>query len=63
LATLVAIPEEDTVTRDSFVAVLGAMLADLNFDALADDVAAVSSTPTDVEPTADFDDVDIDGIA
>tara|TARA_R110000796_G_scaffold231853_2_gene349876 strand:- start:867 stop:2087 length:1221 start_codon:yes stop_codon:yes gene_type:complete len=63
LATLVAIPEANTTARDSFVAVLDAVVAGLGFDPLADDVAVVSATSTVVEPTTDFDDVDTDGIA
>lgn len=63
LATIVAIPEADTVTRNSFATTLDAIMAGEGFDPLADDAAAVSTDPDVVEPTTDFDDVTLDGDA
>lgn len=62
-ATMIAIPATDTITRNALVAVLDAQLTPFGFDALADDVALANVNPAVVEPTADIDDVDADGIA
>lgn len=48
LATIVAIPESDTVTRNAFIAVLDGLMP-IGFDALADDVAAANVNPAVVE--------------
>mgnify|MGYP000259413324 CR=1 FL=1 len=65
LATEIAIPAADTVTRNGLATVLDALFASakLGFDALADDVALANVSETVVEPTEDIDDVDGDGIA
>jgi len=63
LATIIAVPETDTTTADSLVAVLDGLLTPLGFDALADDVALANVNPAVVEPTTDIDDPDGDGIA
>jgi len=61
-ATLLAIPAEDTTTRDEIVAILDALTSPLGFDALADDVALADTDPEVVEPTTDIDNPDEDGI-
>jgi hypothetical protein len=61
-ATLLAIPAEDTTTRDEIVAILDALTSPLGFDALADDVALANTDPEVVEPTTDIDNPDEDGI-
>lgn len=63
LATEIAIPAEDTSTRDSLLGVLDAIVAPLGLDALADDAGTADVDPTVVEPTADKDDVTKDGIS
>lgn len=63
LATIVAIPEADTTTRDGLIAILDALLTPAGFDELANDAAAATTTTTTVSPTADIDDTDLDGIA
>ena len=62
LATLVAIPEADTITRDAFAVALDAIVAGLGFDPLTNDAAAASATSTVVETTSGLDDVTLDGI-
>jgi len=48
LATIVAIPEEDTTTRNALAAVLDGLMP-VGFDAIADDVATSNTNPTVVE--------------
>ncbi len=52
LMTLVAIPEPDTVTRNGFLAVVDAILANRGFEPLADDAATANVSPTVVEKTS-----------
>ena len=63
LATIVAIPAADTTTRDAFVAAIDVLFAGLGLDELASDVAAADTDPAVVEPTADKDDYNDDGLA
>ena len=49
LSTIFAIPEADTVTRDSLATVLDVLTAP-GFEALADDAAAANTNPAVVEP-------------
>ena len=63
LATVIAIPEADTTTRDSFATVLDAITAGLGFDPLADDAAGANVDPSVVETTTALDDVTKDGDA
>lgn len=62
LATIIAIPNQDTVTRDSIVSTLDAQLANqiVGFDALGDD-AADSDVDDDVISQTEDDSVDLDG--
>jgi len=63
LASTIAIPTADTTTRNGLLTILDALLTPSGFDALANDaLASITSTAT-VEPTADIDDVTLDGIA
>ncbi len=62
-ATMIAIPAEDTTTRDALIPILDAQLTPNGFDALADDAAAANTDDTVIETTTDIDDVDADGIA
>lgn len=61
LSTIFAVPEADTVTRDSLAAVLDVLTTPGGFEALADDAAAASTTSTVVEPVVT--DITKDGIA
>lgn len=63
LATIIAIPSSDVLTSDGLVVILDNLLTPLGFDALSDDVALADTDDTVVEPTADIDDADGDGIA
>lgn len=63
LSTIVAIPAADTTTRDAFVAVLDVLFAGQLLDELSSDVAAANTDPAVVEPTADKDSYDDDGLA
>ena len=49
LSTIFAIPEADTVTRNSLATVLDVLTAGGGYEALADDAAAANVTPTVVE--------------
>lgn len=51
LATIIAIPEASTVTRQSIITILDRLVAPAGLDALADDAAASNVTPTVVETT------------
>lgn len=62
LETCIAIPDDDTTTRDELAAVLDGLFSPLGFDRLADDAAASSTVDTVVEETADRDDTNLDGI-
>ena len=62
-ATIIAIPETDTTTRDSLMPLLDKILSPLGFDELADDALIADDDSTVVEPTADIDDQSLDGIA
>ena len=62
-ATLIAVPESNSVTRDSLIAVLDQIVQPNGFDALADDAAIASTNPTVSEPTSAIDNVNSDGIA
>lgn len=62
-ATLIAVPESNTVTRNSLIAVLDKLVQPNGFDALADDAAIASTNPTVSEPTSAIDNVNKDGIA
>lgn len=59
MQTMIAVPEEDTATRDAIAGLFAFIYP--NFDALADDVAAASTDPTVTEPEVAS--VDTDGIA
>lgn len=61
LSTIFAVPEADTVTRNSLATVLDVLTAPGGFEALADDASASSSNPAVVEPIVT--DVTKDGIA
>jgi hypothetical protein len=61
LSTIFAVPEADTVTRNSLATVLDVLTAPGGFEALADDAAAASTNPAVVEPVVT--DVTKDGIA
>lgn len=65
LATIIAVPAVDVLTRDSLVAVFDAILAGSasGLHPLADDVALADVDPLVEEPTADIDDAELDGIA
>jgi hypothetical protein len=65
LRTVIAIPNQDTATRDGLAAILDGLLgqATVGFDALADDAAAADTGDTVVSPTTDIDDVTLDGQA
>ena len=52
LATEIAVPVTDTVTRDSLAAVLDALATPKGFEALADDATAAVAAVTTAEPTA-----------
>lgn len=64
LATIIAVPNQDTVTRDALIAVLDAQLSNevAGFDALADD-AADSNVADDAISQTEDDSVDLDGQA
>ena len=62
LATEIAIPESDTVTRDSLLTVLDAILTPRGFDALLDDAAIASTDPTVTKSTSAIDNTNLDGI-
>ena len=62
LATEIAIPADETTTRDSLVAVLDAIVGPSGFDALSDDAASADVDPTVTEATSDKDDTALDGI-
>lgn len=53
LATTIAIPATDTVTRNGLVAILDALLNKFSFEPLADDAAGANVNPTVVERTTD----------
>lgn len=61
LMTIIAIPESDTITRDSFVGALDNLLSARGFEPLADDALQAFTTPTLVEPA--ISDPTKDGIA
>ncbi len=63
LSTIIAVPNGDTITRNSVAAFLDAQLLGLGFDAKADDVAAANVGDTIVSPTTAIDDVTLDGLA
>ena len=63
LATEIAVPATDTVTRDSLLGVIDKIVNPLGFDNLADDTATANTDPTVVETTSEIDDVTKDGIA
>lgn len=50
ISTIFAVPEADTVTRNSLATVLDVLTAPGGFEALADDAAAASVNPAVVEP-------------
>jgi len=50
LSTIFAVPEADTVTRNALATLLDLETVTLGFEALADDAAAASVTPTVIEP-------------
>lgn len=50
LLTIVAIPETDTTTRDSFIAAIDTIVSTLGLEPLADDATIASTSPTVVEP-------------
>lgn len=53
LATTIAIPATDTVTRNGLVTILDALLNKFSFEPLADDAAGANVDPTVVERTTD----------
>lgn len=53
LATEIAIPEADTVTRQAFLTAIDLILANRGFEPLADDAATASTDPTVVEKVED----------
>lgn len=61
-ATIIAVPEADTVTRDALAGVLDLLLEGHGFDPLADDAAASDVDPEVVEQVIDKT-VDTDGIS
>lgn len=63
LSTIVAVPDNDTTTRNGLITILDAFLTPLGFDALIDDAALASTTDTVVEPTSAIDDTTLDGLA
>jgi len=62
LATEIAVPAVDIITRDALVAVLDSIVTPFGYDALADDAASASVDPTVVETTSGQDDPALDGI-
>lgn len=62
-ATIIAVPEADTVTRDNILWILDTFSKASGLDALEDDAALASTNPTVVEPTSLINDVNKDGIA
>src|SRR5690606_20263781 len=52
LATIIAIPEADTTTRNGLITVLDTLLTPMGFDALADDAAASNTSTSVVSPTS-----------
>ena len=62
-ATLIAVPESNTRTRDSLIEVLDKLVQPNGFNALGDDAAIASTNPTVSEPTSAIDNVNLDGIA
>lgn len=61
LATEIAIPEADTVTRTGLLTVLDAMGTRSGFDPLLDDAALAATSPTVVEPTTKINNKKKDG--
>lgn len=61
-ATIIAIPAEDTTTRDGLIGILDEILEPLGFNTLADDALDADTDPTVVEKTEDKG-VDKDGLA
>lgn len=51
LASIIAVPATDTVTRNSLVTILDTLITPIGFDALADDAATANTNPTVVETT------------
>jgi len=51
LASIIAVPATDTVTRNGLATVLDTLITPIGFDALADDAATANTNPTVVEPT------------
>ena len=62
LATVIAIPATDKVTRNAMAALLNGLTPD-GFDSLVDDVATSNVDPLVVESVDDLDDHETDGIA
>lgn len=63
LSTEIAIPVDESGTRDSLLAVLDAILTPRGFDTLSDDASIANPDVDTVEPTSDIDDETLDGIA